>query len=358
MSIRCGMLWLLLACTAPLDDPSRPGPIGSVVGDATAADTATDPPTGGTAPTGRPTQLSGATAVTADTAPPRPTFDCRQVPEQPGVEVMLDGPRGYNDVVFLDDGDLVGSDESALLRSATAADREVFVPGVGQIYKLDCLPDGDLVMSRSESAGGGVLRVTPDGGQTVLAAGLLGHGMAVGPHGAIWLATNYTAGAEAIFRIDPATGDAELMVDATFAPPRDIAFHPDGTRLYWGTLNGGEIWGVTLDASGAPLPDAQLVATVPEGWHDTVEVDACGNLYVGSVFESAIYRVFTDGRLQLLADWSFDDYGHGLAWGEGGAWDEQTIYVAHPYVGSRVSELFLGVPGPRWDGEVTHSGRL
>ena len=198
------------------------------------------------------------------------------------------------------------------------------------------------------------------GGQTLLASGLLTHGMAVGPNGYVWVATNYTAGATALFRIDPDTDDTELMIDLSFAPPRDIAFHPDGDRLYFGTLNGGTVWAVDVDPATSLLAgDPEQVARVPQGWHDTVEVDACGNLYIGSVFESGIYRVFTDGTVELLIDWNFTNYGHGLEWGNAdGGWDDHAIYITHPYVGSRVTELHIGVPGPDWPGEVFSAGKL
>jgi hypothetical protein len=346
-------LSLLLACGDRADDP-----VSSEESTDSSLSMVPTGDTGGarTSQTGH----TGATANTGDTGAPLATYDCSAIPPLTSTEVLLDAPRGYNDVVFDVDGAMIGSNESSLIRATDAKTAAVWLPGIGQAYKFDRLPGGDIVLSRSAGEGGGVLRLTSSGGRTLLASGLLTHGLAVGPDGFLWVATNYTAGAEGLFRIDPDTGEAELVVDASMAPPRDIAFHPDGDRLYWGTLSGGEIWAIDVDlTTGLPSGIPEQVARVPEAWHDTVEVDACGNLYVGSVFESAIYRVFTDGTVELLIDWDFNSYGHGLSWGDpAGGWDEQAIYITHPYVGSRVTELHLGVPGAKWEGEALNAGRL
>jgi len=348
------LLPFLLACSNDPDPATTPDGTPPTE----TADTASTSPTGDTATSG--TTPTGTTATTGDTGTPLPTYDCSAIPPLTSTEVMLEAPRGYNDVVFDLDGAMIGSNESSLIRATDPKTATILLPGVGQAYKFDILPGGDIVMARAASAGGGVLRVTAKGGQTLLASGLLTHGLAVAPDGFIWVATNYTAGVEGLFRIDPDTDETELILDASMAPPRDIAFHPDGDRLYWGTLSGGEIWAVDVDPKTfLPTGLPAQVAQVPEAWHDTVEVDACGNLYVGSVFESAIYRVFTDGAVELLIDWDFNSYGHGLSWGDAaGGWDEQAIYIAHPYVGSRVTELHLGVPGAKWEGEALNAGRL
>ena len=60
-----------------------------------------------------------------------------------------------------------------------------------------------------------------------------------------------------------------------------------------------------------------------------------------------------------LIDWDFNSYGHGLEWGEpAGGWDDQTIYVTHPYIGSRVDAYFIGVPSAQWPGTVIGGATL
>ena len=146
---------------------------------------------------------------------------------------------------------------------------------------------------------------------------------------------------------------AEQIIDCSPYPARAIAFNRDFTRLYFGTLSGNGVYGVDLDANLDPIGDPVLIRAVPDSWHDTVEVDACGHIYVGSVFSSSIFRINADLSVTEIIDWTFNTYGHGFEWGdETGGWDPLSIYVTHPYIGSRVDTFYLGVPGAHWPGTV------
>jgi len=275
------------------------------------------------------------------------------MPNMPDAPINLEAPRGYNDVVFDSSGAMVGSDENVFWAATDADNANIYATGIGRVYKMGVLPDGDVVAARSNGEGGGVIRVDELGGITVLAPGLNGYGLAVGSDGMVYLATNYTAGAEAIIRIDPDSGDAEQIVDCSPYPARAIAFNRDYSRLYFGTLNGNGVYGIDLDADLDPIGDPILIRNVPDSWHDTVEVDACGHIYVGSVFSSSIFRINADLSVTEIIDWTFNTYGHGFEWGDAsGGWDELSIYVTHPYIGSRVDSYYVGVPGAQWSGTV------
>jgi hypothetical protein len=136
-------------------------------------------------------------------------------------------------------------------------------------------------------------------------------------------------------------------------PPRALEFSRDFSVLYFGTLDGGHVLRVPLDEDLNPTGDPELLITLPSGWHDTLEVDACGNLYVGSFYGWNIYRIGADLSITELLSWDFDHYGHGFEWGSAaGGWNEEAIYVTHPYIGSLVDEVVIGVPGRQWVGEV------
>ena len=138
--------------------------------------------------------------------------------------------------------------------------------------------------------------------------------------------------------------------------PRAIAFSRDWSALYIGTTSNGEVYRVDLDANGDPIGDPVLLTLVPNSWHDTVEVDACGNIYVGSVFSTTIYRIHADLSVTEFIAWSGGfggPYGHGLEWGKAlGGWNDHAIYVTQPYIGSRITEYDIGVPGRDWPGTV------
>ena len=314
-------------------------------------------PTPDTAATLPPTPPT-PTAPTGDTGT-LPTFDCSKIPELPDEAVQLKAPRGYNDLVFDADGAMIGSDTNVLIRATSADDAEVYATGIGTIYKMGVLPNGDIVAARSAGAGADIVRIDATGGSAPLGTGMLAYGLAVGSDGLVYAATNYTANGEAIVRIDPDTGEWEILVDAGAFPPRAIAFGRGEERLYWGTLSGGDVYGIDLDENLDPVGDPELVTTVPEGWHDTLEVDACGNLYVGTFFGAQIYRVETDGTGSVLLSWNTEQYGHGFEWGRAeGGWNDHAIYLTHPYIGSRVSEVDIGVPSAQWPGVVIGGGSL
>jgi len=278
-------------------------------------------------------------------------FDCATIPEFPAAAVNLNAPRGYNDIVFDTNGAMIGSDEDQFWSATDADTATIYATGIGLVYKMGMLPTGEVVAARSNGEGGGVILVDPNGGKTVHAPGLNGYGLAIGNDGMIYLGTNYTGGAEAIIRIDPVTGDATQIVDCSDFPARAIAFNRDYSRLYFGTLSGNGVYGVDMDANLDPVGLPQLIRNVPDAWHDTLEVDACGQIYVGSVFSSSIFRINMDMSVTEIIDWNFNSYGHGFEWGNGiGPWEEQTIYVTHPYIGSRVDAFDLGVPGAHWVG--------
>jgi hypothetical protein len=104
----------------------------------------------------------------------------------------------------------------------------------------------------------------------------------------------------------------------------------------------------------------QVFATaVGEGWHDGVAVDACGAMYVPEYWSSRMYRVTSDGSVNIFFDWgAIDDsaYGHGAVFGHGiGGWREDAIYAPMPYDGNKVQEVVVGVPSRSWGGTVVNT---
>lgn len=193
----------------------------------------------------------------------------------------------------------------------------------------------------------------PDGGQTVLVGDFDGYGLAVGSDGMVYAGTNYTNNRPQIIRIDPSTGEMSQFLDATGIAPRALDFSTDYSALYFGTTNHGAVLRIALDEDLNPTSEPEEVVMMPVSWHDTLEVDACGNLYVGSFYGHQIMRVNGDLSVTQLMSWNFDNYGHGFEWGsDTGGWEQRSIYVTHPYYGDWVDEVPIGVPGRRWTGEV------
>lgn len=332
------LLWLLcslqaVGCAADAEEPFfKPRP--------TAATS-----TQGTLST-EPTASTGTTG-TEELA----TFDCSTVPDQPGASVPLDAPRAYNDVVFDVDGGMVGWDGQVLLKATDPDTFAVHAPGIDMVYKLGQLPGGDLVAASQLDE---VLRIEPNGNSYPIAVGVNGYGLAVGSDGMVYVGTNNSGSSPAgIVRIDPDTQDRVTIAELDATPPRDFAFSRDYSALYFGTRDGGDVFKLPLDANLDPSGPPELLVTVPATWHDTVEVDACGNIYVGGLFGEQYYRINPDLSVDVMINFTFENWAHGFDWGDPtGGWDELSIYMAHPDIGNRVDEVYLGVPGAHWEGVV------
>ena len=248
--------------------------------------------------------------------------------------------------------------DGAVLRKATDPDTfEVYAPGIDMVYKLGVLPGGDIVATTADNM---VLRVQPDGVSYPIAWDIDGYGLAIGSDGMVYVGTNFVSGAGAgVVRIDPDAQTQEVIIELAAAPPRDIDFARDFSALYIGTQDDGHVMKLPLDANLDPTGPVELVATVDSTWHDTVEVDACGNVYVGGLFGTTYYRIAPDRTVTPYMTFVFDEWAHGFQWGDpNGGWDELSIYMAHPDIGDRVDEVTIGVPGRQWVGEVLGGGVL
>ena len=299
--------------------------------------------------TSGPAETGDTAGDTADTD--AVVIDCNKLPP-PQKPTRLEAPSGYNDLVFDADGAMIGNDSHSLIRAASPTDSQVFSPNTGTIYKMGYLPNGDIVATASSRD---IITITPEGVSSVLVSGLNGYGLSVGSDGLVYVGTNYdTNDTSGIYRIDPTNGDMELYIDASDYAPRALEFSADYSRLYFGTLNGGKVMVVDLDDNLDPIGEPKKLVVVPEGWHDTLEVDACGNVYVGAFFSWSIYRISAiDHSIVTLVSWNFNNYGHGFEWGDpSGGWDEMAIYITHPYNGTWVDEHVIGVPSRTYQGEV------
>lgn len=296
---------------------------------------------------------TGLGGPTADTAPTAVVFDCDDVPPRAVSMREVDGPRGYHDLAFTDDGYVLGNTLSGALAKADAYGAlEVIAPGTGTLEQLAWLPDGDLA---GGSLSSGILRISLAGSVTTINPNVRPYGLVLGPDGMLWAADQ-----RSVWVVDPVTGAQEEVVPPGVLPqgsPRVVAFDLTDSWLYIGTLSGtqGRIYRVPLDADFRPtaMPEVFATGVGRGGYHDAIGVDVCGYLYVPDYDTSNLYRVSPSGQVQVLLDSGFlrRDYGHGLEWGRGvGGFRDDALYLPQPYDGNRVLELVIGVPSRDWTG--------
>lgn len=280
-------------------------------------------------------------------------IDCSAVPDKPLDAEELEGPRGYHGLAFVPSGShLIGSDGDALIRAASTGPGQVYLPGVGMVQGMDMFANGDLLVAADGESGGELLRITPAGGITRLTQGLgQAYGVRVGPDGMAYVANN-----EKLFRVDPETRKRTVHVkDPGQAPdaggpyswsPRVMDYSPDHRTLYIGSLSGGTIYAVDMDADFNPVGDARVFAEgLGNSFQDGLSVDACGNLYVADYSTSALFRVTPEGKVKVYKQWTSESYGHGIVFGSGQAgWDANALYLPQPYDNNTVVKLVIGVP--------------
>ncbi|MDP2310174.1 MAG: hypothetical protein Q8P18_29420 [Pseudomonadota bacterium] len=267
-------------------------------------------------------------------------IQCDDVPAFNGGDTTLSDARAYHGIAFeSSDETLIGFDGSSLIKSTYGGSRSVFLPGLSGIQQMDRLPDGDLVLGDSTNAR--LLRVTPSGGSATISSAVGSvYGVTVGPDGNV-----YVANGVAVLRVDPTSGELTTLVTVSGWSAHSLNFNLDSTIMYIGSIGtGGIVYYVTLDADLNPTSEPLVYASgVGIGYHDGIEVDACGNLYVADYSSRGFYRVELDGTVTSFSDPVAELYGHGAVWGNGvGGWRDDAIYQPQPYNGNSVREIVVG----------------
>ncbi|MCK9464249.1 MAG: SMP-30/gluconolactonase/LRE family protein, partial [Proteobacteria bacterium] len=292
------------------------------------------------------TDVDSDTDTETDTYNDTETFGCDELPSGPVFVQELTGPIAYHALAFDGEGFIVGAGSmgDALFKTAAGSSTaSLWVSSIHSVEGMDYLPDGDLVaVSQSQ----GVVRITPEGTVSTVAASIYDYGVqvTVGPDGMIYVGDNDT-----LYRIDPDTHAVESLVTGVMA--RGCDFSPDHARMYVTSHEGsGNIYVAELDGDMNLIGPPTLFATIPGGgpWIDGVYVDECGNLYVPSYSLSELWRITAEGDASMFYSWASNPglYGHGLKWGSGiGGWDDASIYLPQPYDGNSVVRMRLGVHG-------------
>jgi hypothetical protein len=281
---------------------------------------------------------TGDTGDTDDTDEPPVVIDCSALPQGPFQIQQLQSPRAYHGLTFDDAGNLFSHSSGSIFQSTSGTDTNIVIPNAGFAEQIEMLETGELIVASNN-----LVKYVQGQGSVVLASGLNAYGVTIGPDGMV-----YTANNQDVHRIDPATGDVEVYLDfPNNISPKVLDFNVDLSRMYVGTLaTNGAVYEVELDANFDPVGVPTLLGNTGGSWHDGLRVDACNRIYIPEYYTSSLYIMdATTGQSQVLIDYAFDAYGHGIAWGSGiGPWDDHTIFVPQPYDGDRVAAIPLGVP--------------
>ena len=304
-----GVLTLALTGCAPEEAqrPVRPSDTGTSASTSTTSSTST----------------ATGTATGTETTP---TWDCSAVPRPPLTRTDLAGLYAAEDFAFDDQGHLITVYQSTMFQQEyPPGDSTPFAPldgGVGGPASLRMLQDGDIVYANVDTAT--LYRVTFSGTSTPIHSGL-SYPMGIDIHidGFVYLSD-----LGGLLRIDPNTGDTELLTSPTlFNFPNGLTFSADYRTLYFGTSD--SIMALPMDEAGYPEgPPTLFAAATDFGDFLGMAVDACDNVY--AIWDGdKLLRWTADGQgPELLLELDEDAWMSNLQFGSGiGGWQADHLYV-------------------------------
>ena len=350
------ILWTLWVCACSETDDPKEDDTASTTPTSTSSSTSSSPTSTGTTGTTSSTPTSPTSTATDE------VFDCASVTKDPVEVRLVEGPRAGRGLTFNEAGDmLIGVHEPHIAQSTYKGPLDVLYPSFGGMEQIDRLPDGDYVVSDYDA--GALVRVTPDGIQSLIAADVRTYLVRVGPDGMIYTTTGVEVGNNTVNRTDPNTGVTEEVVRGADGDPpfvgRVIDFSRDLSKMYIGTYGSGAIYVVDLDEDLNPTTTPVQFARSVGGWHDGIGVDACGYLWVASYDDQSTYRVSPDGKSSvrvLRSTFAEGHYGHGVFWGTGeGGFRDDALYLPQPYNRDTVMEAIIRVPSRTFPGTVINA---
>jgi streptogramin lyase len=270
--------------------------------------------------------------------------DCNSIPQGPFNLRALTGPIASEDLAFDGEGNVVGSDDQTIYKSAYNGAPQVFVPSFNFRAGLRYSSDGDLLVN--DDTTGSLVRVDAQGVKHTVLSGLAyPNGMTADRKGYVYV-TEQAAGR--VRRIHPTTGEFQVISEGEISEPNGLTFNEDYTALYIAGFSGeGTVYELPMDANGNPGTIRTFATGIGTGYLDGMAVDACGNVYIADFGASHIYRIAPDGgERRVIIDGGFT-YLPNMQWGSGiGGWDADKLYLPDGDTHT-VYEVDLGVPSKR-----------
>jgi sugar lactone lactonase YvrE len=279
----------------------------------------------------------------ATTPPTIPLDDC-PIPDGPRPWEYLAWVPPSEEFAFDDQGYLVNVDDGTdtIWRTPYGGPKELIGPYQAvEVAGTRIMLDGDLVVCNEWE--GSLVRIGMDGSNEVLLGGLNSpNSVAIDDEGMV-----YVTSFDEVRRVDPETGDMNLLKTVTNSDLDGLTFSPDFQSLYFNHDDGGTIGVIELNADGE-ADDIYTINTI-DGWNelDGMNVDECGNVYVLRT-DGNIWRLLTDHTLELFMDLSgANPWTTSLNFGSGiGGWQRDHLYVMDRNGG--MFDIDVGING-KWE---------
>lgn len=267
-------------------------------------------------------------------------LECDALPAGPlDAPAVLTGLNGSEDFAFDGHGQIAARQGGDVVLVDAAMQTTVLAQAPGS-YGLRYRPDGYLVMAIPNQ--NSVVEVSPDGVVAPWVADLdTPNGLYPDAQGNVWV-TEF--GGDRVVRINPDKTVDIIAEGQQVNNPNGIVYDAARGLLFYTNYNDGEIMSVNMAPGGDITP---VLVTTIDGRLDGLVLDACGNLYAVDNGDDELYRVRLDaagaamGEAELLA--SFPESVANAQFGSGNGWDPKTLYVGG--AAGSIYAVPAGVPG-------------
>ncbi len=291
--------------------------------------------------------------------------DCDNLPELP-LSYTTISTIGSEDFAFDFDGNAVIAERwtSNVYLQANGQNPQMVAANIGATSTAGTtvLPDGTVVVA---DECGPIIRVTPGGAVSVVNYNVSANGITVGDDGYLYGAS-YWGNPAGLFRIDPDSGDAELIHQNTdpnsYGGYDGVTFSHDYTSIYvnegeWLWDGQGLVYRLEFEQDGSVVVADSFtpLSEYTSGTLDGMTTDVCGNLYiaVSNLFGgggpepcsgSGLFRYSPDGETALVSCFGNNAFTPSVEFGSGvGGWDNKHLYVMD--WNGVLYDVDVGVPG-------------
>lgn len=224
--------------------------------------------------------------------------NCENIPTAPIKFETHSGFTGSEDFAFDKDGNLVSveMDTGNLVKQKRDGSKKLMVPGVGEASGIRILKDGTVVIAVGQT----IVKIDTEGSMSTFVSGFTyPNGLALDKDDNIFV-SDLDEGK--IFKINPKTGDKQLIADNLIAP-NGLSFSPDYKTLFCVSFGAGIVYSIKLNENGewqnaeefAKTPDApENPGGIRKSCENSQEGDSCTKEGVLGACKSDSSELFCD----------------------------------------------------------------